>query len=123
MESVWLTWIVKIRFIVFFFLLGVELLIFNYTQNNVPTRLFVTVILVWYTVSVFFIVLVSVWEEYKLQAVTQIFTDLAFVTAAGGMSQGGRCFFTMIFFLLIVLRSLLLALALADLTGQGAFLL
>src|SRR5260370_36350511 len=92
-ERAWLTWLVKFRVIVISFLLGVELLIVTLTPNNVPTRLFVTVILVWYTVSVFFIVLVSVWEEYKLQAVTQIFTDLAFVTAGGVVPRGGCTIF------------------------------
>ena len=56
-ERAWLAWLVKVRVIVISFLLAIELLIVNLTPSNVPTRLFITIILVWYTVSVFFIVL------------------------------------------------------------------
>ncbi len=119
-ERAWLTWLVKVRVIVISFLLGVELLIVNLTPNNVPTRLFVTVILVWYTVSVFFIVLVSVWEEYKLQAVTQIFTDLAFVTAVVYVTGGVDTIFN---FLVIIVACILLPRAWAYLTAAVSSIL
>src|SRR5215470_7184096 len=87
-ERAWLAWLVKVRVIIISFLLAAELLIVNLTPNLVPVRLFVTIILVWYTCSVFFLVLVSVWQEYRLQAITQIFTDLAFVTAVVYVTGG-----------------------------------
>ncbi|HKD14402.1 MAG TPA: hypothetical protein VKE71_07610, partial [Candidatus Angelobacter sp.] len=80
-ERSWLAWLVKVRVVIISFLLAVELLIVNLTPNNVSTRLFINVVLVWYTVSVFFVVLLSLWDEYKLQAIIQIFTDLAFATS------------------------------------------
>lgn len=107
-ERAWLAWLVKIRVIVISFLLAVELLIVNLTPNNVPTRLFVTLILVWYTLSVFFIVLVSVWEDYKLQSVTQIFTDVAFVTAVVYVTGGVDTNFNLLYFLVIIVASMLL---------------
>ncbi len=75
-ERAWLAWLVKVRVIIISFLLAVELLIVNLTPTNVPVRLFISIILVWYTVSFFFIVLHSLSQEYKLQAITQIFADL-----------------------------------------------
>lgn len=107
-ERAWLAWLVKVRVIVISFLLAVELLIVNLTPNNVPTRMFVGIVLVWYTISVFFIVLNSVWEEYKVQAVTQIFTDLAFVTAVVYVTGGVDTIFNLLYFLVIIVASMLL---------------
>ena len=45
-ERAWLAWLVKVRVIVVSFLLAIELLIVNLTPSNVPTRLFITIILV-----------------------------------------------------------------------------
>jgi two-component system, NtrC family, sensor histidine kinase PilS len=122
-ESAWLAWLVKVRVIVISFLLGVELLIVNLTPNNVPIHLFVTVILIWYTVSVFFIVLVSVWAEYKLQAITQIFTDLAFVTAVVYVTGGVDTIFNLLYFLVIIVAGILLPRAWAYLTAAVSSIL
>jgi two-component system sensor histidine kinase PilS (NtrC family) len=122
-ERAWLAWLVKVRVIIISFLLGVELLIVNLTLNNVPTRLFVAVILVWYTVSVFFIVLLSLWEEYKLQAVTQIFTDLGFVTAVVYVTGGVDTIFNLLYFPVIIVAGILLPRAWAYLTAAVSFIL
>ena len=122
-ERAWLAWLVKVRVIVISFLLAVELLIINLTPNAVPVRPFVSIILVWYTVSVFFIVLVSVWQEYKLQAVTQIFTDLVFVTAVVYVTGGADTIFNLLYFLVIIVASILLPRYWAYLTAAVAFIL
>ncbi len=122
-ERAWLAWLVKIRVIVISFLLAVELLIVNLTPNNVPRGLFVAVILVWYTLSVFFIVLLSVWEEYKLQAITQIFTDLAFVTAVVYLTGGVDTVFNLLYFLVIIVAGILLPRYWAYLTAAVSFIL
>src|SRR5215472_18658098 len=122
-ELAWLAWLTKVRVIIISFLLGVELLIVNLTPNLVPIRLFVSVILTWYTVSVFFIVLVSVWQEYKLQAVTQIFTDLAFVTAVVYVTGGIDTIFNLLYFLVIIVASILLPRYWAYVTAAVAFIL
>jgi two-component system, NtrC family, sensor histidine kinase PilS len=122
-ERAWLAWLVKVRVIIISFLLGVELLIVNLTPNNVPTRLFVTVVLVWYVISVFFIVLISVWQEYKLQAITQIFTDLAFVTAVVYVTGGIDTIFNLLYFLVILVAGILLPRYWAYVTAAVSFIL
>jgi two-component system, NtrC family, sensor histidine kinase PilS len=122
-ERAWLAWLVKVRVIVISFLLAVELLIVNLTPSNVPVRLFVTVILVWYTVSVFFIVLAALWQEFKLQAITQIFTDLAFVTAVVYVSGGIDSFFNFLYLLVIIVAAILLPRYWAYLTAAVSFIL
>lgn len=122
-ERAWLAWLVKVRVIIISFLLAVELLIVNLTPGNVPVRLFITVVLVWYTVSVFFIVLNSVWQEYKLQAIIQIFTDLAFVTGVVYVTGGIDTFFNFLYPLVIIVASMLLPRYWSYLTAAVSFIL
>ena len=122
-ERAWLTWLVKVRVIIISFLLAVELLIVNLTPNSVPVRLFETVIVLWFTVSVFFIVLDSLWREYKLQAVIQLFTDLAFVTAVVYVTGGIDTFFNFLYPLVIIVASILLPRYWSYLTAAVSFIL
>lgn len=118
-----MAWLVKVRVIIISFLLAVELLIVNLTPNNVPTRLFVNIILVWYTVSVFFVILLSLWDEYRLQAIIQIFTDLAFATAVVYVTGGIDTFFNFLYPLVIIVASILLPRYWAYLTAAISFIL
>jgi len=122
-ERAWLAWLVKIRVVIISFLLAIELLIVNLTPNNVSTRAFVTVVLVWYTISVFFILLVSLWQEYRVQAITQIFTDLVFVTAIVYFSGGIDTFFNFLYPLVIIVAAILLPRYWAYLTAAVSFIL
>lgn len=122
-ERAWLAWLVKVRVIIISFLLAVELLIVNLTPTNVPVRLFIAVILVWYTVSVFFILLHSLWQDYKIQAITQIFTDLIFVTAVVYLTGGIDTFYNCLYPMVIIVASVLLPRYWAYLTAAVAFIL
>ncbi|MGH9669809.1 MAG: hypothetical protein ACRD3A_06840, partial [Terriglobales bacterium] len=51
-ERTWLTWLVKVRIIVITFLLGIGLAIIRFTTNNISEFGFVSVIVLWYTISV-----------------------------------------------------------------------
>src|SRR5437016_10091596 len=90
-ERQWLAWLVKVRIIILTFLLGIELAIARLTPNPIPLRLFIEVVLLWYTISVFYLVLLSFWEEYRIQSLLQVLTDLALVTlvvyATGGVDS------------------------------------
>jgi two-component system, NtrC family, sensor histidine kinase PilS len=122
-ERTWLAWLVKVRVIIISFLLAVELLIVKLTPNNIPVRLFITVVLVWYTVSVFFIVLASLWQEHRTQALIQIFTDLVFVTAVVYVTGGIDTFFNFLYPLVVIVASVLLERYWAYLTAAVSFIL
>jgi two-component system sensor histidine kinase PilS (NtrC family) len=107
-ERAWLAWLVKVRVIIISVLLAVELLIVNLTRNNVSTRVFITVVLVWYTTSVFFIVLTALWQEYRLQAVIQICADMAFTTVVLHVTGGVDSFFNFLYPLVIIVASIVL---------------
>ena len=122
-ERAWLAWLVKVRVIVISFLLAVELLIVRVTPSLVPTRTFVTVILVWYTISVFFIVLLALWREYRLQAITQIFTDMFFITAVMYVTGGIDSFYNFLYPLIVIVASILLPRYWAYMTAALSFIL
>ncbi len=107
-ERAWLAWLVKVRVIIISVLLAVELLIINLTRNNVSPRLFITVVLVWYTISVFFIVLTALWQEYRLQAIIQICADMAFITIVVHVTGGVDSFFNFLYPLVIIVASIVL---------------
>src|SRR5947209_638177 len=122
-ERSWLAWLVKVRVLIISFLLAVELLIVNLTPSNVPVRDFITLVVVWFTVSVFFSLLVTLWDEYNLQAITQIFTDLAFITAIVHVTGDIDTFFNFLYPLLIIVAAILLPRYWAYLTAAVCFIL
>jgi len=121
-ERASLAWLVKVRVVVIAFLLAVELLIVYLTPNNVNVRYFETVIIAWFTVSFFFMLLASLWQEYKLQSIVQIFTDLAFTTALVYVTGGIDTFFNFLYPLVIIVASILLPRYWAYLTAAISFI-
>src|SRR5579872_1788272 len=101
-ERTWLTWLVKVRIIIITFLLGIGLAIVRLTRTNVPEREFVSVILLWYAVAVFFLVLNSVWSESKLQARIQLLSDLALTTTVIYLTGGIDTPFNFLYPLVII---------------------
>src|ERR1051326_8460550 len=107
-ERTWLAWLVKVRVLAVACLLAVELLIVSLTPNNVPVRLFESVIIAWFTVAFLFMFLASIWQEHRRQAIIQIFTDLAFSTAVVYVSGGIDTYFNFLYPLVIIVASILL---------------
>ena len=122
-ERSWLAWLVKVRVLIISFLLAVELLIVNLTPNNVPVRAFITVMVVWFTISVFFSLLANLWDEYKPQALTQIFADLGFITAIVYLTGGVDTFFNFLYPLVIIVAAILLPRYWAYVTAAICFIL
>ena len=122
-ERQWLAWLVKVRILILTFLLGIELAIAQLTPNPFPLRLFVTAILLWYTVSVFHMVLLGFWQEYHAQSVLQVVTDLILVSlviyATGGIDSS----FNFLYPLVIIVGCILLPKVWAYLTAALAFIL
>jgi len=122
-ERLWLAWLVKVRIIILTLLFGIELAIARLTPNPFPLRLFITVISLWYAVSVFYILLLSFWEECRIQSLLQVITDLLMVTllvyATGGVDSSLNFFYPLV----IIVACILLPRVWAYLTGALAFIL
>jgi two-component system, NtrC family, sensor histidine kinase PilS len=119
----WLAWLVKVRVLVLTCLLGIELAIAQLTPSGFPLRLFVTVILLWYAIAIFHLLLLAFWQEYRVQSLLQVITDLALVSlviyATGGIDSS----FNFLYPLVIIVASILLPRTWAFLTAALAFIL
>src|SRR5258708_34962669 len=121
-ERAWLSWLIKVRIIIITFLLGIGLAIVRLTSSNLPERPFVSAILLWYTVAVFFLVLQSLWHDSELQARIQVFTDLALVTLVIYITGGIDTSFNFLYPLVIIVASILLPRWWAYLTAALSFI-
>jgi len=122
-ERQWLAWLVKVRIIILTFLLGIELTIAQLAPSPVPLRLFVGVILLWYAISVFYMVLLAFWQEYRIQSSLQVLTDLALVSMLIYATGGVDSLFNFLYPLVIIVACILLPRAWAYLTAALAFIL
>jgi two-component system, NtrC family, sensor histidine kinase PilS len=122
-ERQWLAWLVKVRIIILTFLLGIELAIARLTPSPLPLRFFINAILLWYTISVFFLFLLSFWEERRIQSVLQVLTDLVMVSLVVYSTGGEDSSLNFLYPLVIIVASVLLPRLWAYLTAALAFIL
>ncbi len=122
-ERQWLAWLVKVRIIILTFLLGIELAIARLTPSPLPLRLFIDTILLWYTISVFYLLLLSFWQDLRIQSVLQVLTDLALVSMVVYATGGEDSSLNFLYPLVIIVASVLLPRLWAYLTAALAFIL
>jgi two-component system, NtrC family, sensor histidine kinase PilS len=122
-ERNWLAWLVKIRIIILTFLLGIELTVARLADSPLPLRTFVSAMLLWYSLSVFYVLLLSFWEERRLQAVLQVVTDLALVSLVVHLTGGWDSSLNFLYPLVIIVACILLPRIWAYLTAALAFIL
>jgi two-component system, NtrC family, sensor histidine kinase PilS len=122
-ERLWLAWVAKVRIITLTLLFGIELAIARLTPNPLPLRFFITVILLWYTISIFYLLLLSFWEERRIQALLQVVTDLVLVTLVVYATGGVDSSLNFLCPLVIIVACILLPRPWAYLTGALAFIL
>jgi two-component system sensor histidine kinase PilS (NtrC family) len=122
-ERLWLEWLVKVRIIILTFLLGIELVINQFTATPLPMRPFVSAILLWYTISIFYIVLLSFWREHHVQSVLQVLTDLVLATWLIEVTGGVDSSLNFLYPLIIIVACILLPRMWAILSAALAFLL
>jgi len=122
-ERSWLAWLVKVRIIILTFLLGIELAIARLTPSTLPLRLFIQTMLLWYTVSIFFLVLLSFWNEQRIQSLLQVVTDLFMVTLVVYATGGVDSSLNFLYPLIIIVACVLLPRMWAYLSAASAFIL
>src|ERR1700719_4293448 len=122
-ERNWLAWLVKVRILILTFLLGIQLVVAELTPSRLPLRLFLSRILLWYAVSLFYIVLLSLWREHRLQASLQVLTDLILVSLVVHETGGWDSSLNFLYPLVIIVASVLLPRIGAHLVAALAFIL
>jgi two-component system sensor histidine kinase PilS (NtrC family) len=122
-NRVWLTWLVKVRILILTVLLGIELVIAQFTPVAFPFRLFAAAIVFAYTIAAFYLVLLHFWDELKPQSVLQVISDLLLVTLFVYITGGVDSELNFLYPLVILLASILLPRVWAYLTAALAFIL
>ena len=118
----WLTWLVKVRMLILMVLLVIELAVIRLTPSPVPVVPFLTGMVLWFVVSLFFLFLVSVWNETRLQAILQVVADLAMVTLVVQLTGGIESSLNFLYPLVIVVAAMLLPRGWAYLSAALAFI-
>lgn len=118
----WLNWLGKVRIIIITFVFGIGMMLVRLTRTNVDESLFISTIVVWYTIAVFFVLLNSLWDDEKIQSRLQIFTDLAFCTAVVYVTGGIDTSFNFLYPLAIIVASIMLPRWWAYLTAAVSFI-
>jgi two-component system sensor histidine kinase PilS (NtrC family) len=77
----------------------------------------------WYTVSIFYILLLSLWQEYRVQSVLQVVTDMVLVSLVVYVSGGVDSSLNFLYPLVIIVASVLLPRLWTYLTAALAFIL
>ncbi len=122
-ERTWLAWLSKVRIIVVTFLLAIELAIVRLTVTGVPERAFISVIALWYAISLFYVLLLPLWREQWTQARLQVVTDLVFANALIYLTGGIDTSFNFLNPLIIIMASILLSRTWAYLSALLSFIL
>src|SRR6204780_3553522 len=122
-ERNWLTWLVKVRILILMVLLAIELAVIRLTPSPVPVVPFLTGMVLWFVLSLFFLFLVSVWTEHRLQAILQVLADLAMVTLVVQLTGGIESSLNFLYPLVIVVACMLLPRGWGYLSAAFAFIL
>jgi len=122
-ERNWLVWLVRVRIFILTLLLAVELAIAQFSPAPMPWRLFLTTILFWYSLSLFYVLLLSFWHEHRLQAALQILTDVVLVSLVVHETGGWDSSLNFLYPLVIIVASVLLPRVWAGLVAALAFIL
>jgi two-component system sensor histidine kinase PilS (NtrC family) len=122
-ERNWLVWLVRVRIFILTLLLAIELAVAQFSPTPLPMRLFISTILLWYSLSLFYVLLLSFWQEHRLQASLQVLTDLVMVSLVVHETGGWDSSLNFLYPLVIIVASVLLPRAWAQLVAALAFIL
>jgi two-component system, NtrC family, sensor histidine kinase PilS len=122
-ERNWLSWLVRVRIFILTLLLAMELAVARFNPAPLPMRLFVSTILFWFSLSLFFVLLLSLWREHRLQASIQVLTDLALISLVVHETGGWDSSLNFLYPLAIIVASVLLPRVWAYLIAALAFIL
>ena len=122
-ERNWLVWLVRVRILILTLLFAIELAVAQFSPAPLSMRLFISTILLWYGLSFFYVLLLSLWREHRLQASLQVLTDLILVSLVIHETGGWDSSLNFLYPLVIIVASVLLPRVWAHLVAALAFIL
>jgi two-component system sensor histidine kinase PilS (NtrC family) len=105
--SEWLSWLGRVRFLAITFLVGIVIAARHLTPMSLPVRSFVQLIVLWYTLAIFYVILRRWVPLARWHAPLQIACDLLLVTGVVYSTGMQDSYFVSLYLLAILMASVL----------------
>jgi two-component system sensor histidine kinase PilS (NtrC family) len=112
----WLWWLARVRFLLITFLLAIVLVLRDIQLLAIPLRYFAPLILLWYTLAIFYAILLRWIPGTWLHAPLQMVCDLLLITALVYVTGGHESYFISLYLLAVIVASVIF-------TRKGAFII
>src|SRR5713226_9143801 len=103
----WMGWLTRVRFLVITFLLVIILILRESAQLVVPTKYFVPLIVLWYTLAIFHVILLRWIPRAGWHAPLEMACDLGMVTGLMYVTGTHESYFISLYLLAIIVGSIL----------------
>ena len=103
----WLAWLNRVRFLLITFLLLIVLVLRDYTQIAVSAKYFIPLIVLWYTLAIFYAILQRWIPQARWHAPLQMVCDLLIVTGLVYATGGHESYFISLYLLAIIVAAIL----------------
>ena len=103
----WLPWLGRVRFLAITFLVGIIIAARHLTPNAVSLRSFVQLLVLWYTLAIFYVILQRWIPNARWHAPLQITCDLLMITGVVYTTGGQDSYFVSLYLLAILMASVL----------------
>jgi len=111
----WLLWLIRVRFVIISFLLGIELIIQEVAQAQnlrvvqVPMVYFLAVLVSWYLLDLIFHILLKLPVDPRIQAYLQVTLDITMVSLVVHFTGGLDSYFYFLYPLTVLMGSIVLS--------------
>jgi two-component system sensor histidine kinase PilS (NtrC family) len=119
----WVPWLGRVRFLVITFLLGIVLAVRELTPLPPPSRYFVPLIVLWYTLAIVYVILLRWIPRVNWHAPVEMVCDLLVITGLVYSTGAHESYFTSLFLLAILMASVLFSRRGVYLVAISSFLL
>lgn len=103
----WLMWLARVRLLLITLLLAMVVALREFNRLEVPTRYFVPLILLWYTLAVTFLIVTKMTSEARWNPPLVMIVDLLMVTGLVFVTGAHESYFTSLYLLAILMASVL----------------
>jgi len=105
----WLPWVIKIRFVIISFVFAIDYAIHQLTNpaNVASIRYLGVAVILWYILSLFFLIYNQLSRDYLLQAYLQIFSDIGIITGIVHVTGDLESNYFSLYLVTIILASIL----------------
>jgi two-component system sensor histidine kinase PilS (NtrC family) len=103
----WLWWLARVRFLLITVVLALVLVLRDFGMVQAPTNYLVPLIALWYTLAVFYSILLRWMPRARWQAPLQMICDAAMITGLVFVTGGHESYFISLYLLMIIVASIL----------------